>query len=320
MTLAGLDANAAITLMASMVAFVSVIGIALPMLRRERRAARVRAVLRDRFDPGAERNERVEAARRRRESAKVGAMRAVLDRLKLRGGTATRSLRTRLARAGWRGPAPLVTYAFAQVATPLAAAFLAGLVAFGADRPDVSATLKAAATVAAAAIGYLLPRVVLANAIQRRQQELRRGFPDALDLIVLCVEAGLSLDAAFGRVAKEMEDTAPVLAEEFGLVSAELALLADRRAAFLNLAERTGLEDFKSLVTALVQAEKYGTSLGTILRVLARENREQRMLRAENKAGRLPAILTVPMITFFMPSLFIVLLGPAVIQTIRAFQ
>jgi tight adherence protein C len=320
MSPAGIDLETAIVVAASLLAFTAAVGIALPLLERDRRAARIKAVTRRREELTAEQRERLEAIRRRRASAKVGLMKAVLDRLKLEGRTASRALRLKLARAGWRGQTPVVTYVFMQVVTPVAAALFAALVVFGAERADLSVATKIVATLLAAAAGFFLPRVIVANAIQRRQQELTRGFPDALDLLVLCVEAGLSLDAAISRVAAEMQDSAPVLAEEFGLTSAELALLGDRRAAFVNLAERTGLEDFKSLAVALNQAEKYGTSLGTILRVLARENRDHRMLKAENKAGRLPATLTVPMITFFMPALFIVLLGPALIQTIRTFQ
>jgi tight adherence protein C len=320
MSLAGIDLETAIIVTASLLAFTSVVGIALPLVERDRRAARVKAVIRRREELTAEQRDRLESARRRRASAQVGLMKAVLDRLKLQGRTASRALRLKLARGGWRGHAPVVTYVFMQVVTPAASALLAALVVFGADRAGLALSTQIFATLLAGAAGFFLPRIIVANAIQRRQQALARGFPDALDLLVLCVEAGLSLDAAIGRVANEMQDSAQVLAEEFGLTSAELALLGDRRAAFLNLAERTGLEDFKSLAVALNQAEKYGTSLGVILRVLARENRDHRMLRAENKAGRLPATLTVPMIAFFMPALFIVLLGPALIQTIRTFQ
>jgi tight adherence protein C len=320
MSFAGIDHNMAIMIAASLSVFASVVGLSLPFLRRDRLAARMKMIARRREELTSAQRARLQPARRRRAPTKIGLMKAVIDRLKLQGQTASRGLRSKLARAGWRGQTPMITYVFMQVVSPVSAGLLVGLFVFGAGRPDIAISVKLLATFVGALIGFFLPRIIVANMIQRRQTELTRGFPDALDLLVLCVEAGLSLDAAFSRVAVDLQDSAPVVAEEFGLTNAELALLGDRRAAFANLADRTGLEDFRSLTTALIQAEKYGTSLGVILRVLARENRDHRMLRAENKAGRLPATLTVPMMTFFMPVLFIVILGPAVIQTIRTFQ
>jgi tight adherence protein C len=316
----GIDLNSAVLITAGLCVFVTVAGTALPLMRNKRVAARLKAVTKRREELTTEQRARLNPGRRRRVNTRVGIMKAVLERLKLQGKTASQALRLQMARAGWRGQAPMVTYVFMQVATPTLFALYAAVVLFAAERTGISIGVKVIAIVVVVATGIYLPRIIVANAIRRRQRELARRFPDALDLLVLCVEAGLSLDAAFDRVANDMQDSAPILAEEFGITNAELSLLGDRRAAFTNLAERTGLEDFKSLAMALIQAERYGTSLGVILRVLARENRDQRMLRAENKAGRLPATLTVPMITFFFPALFIVMLGPAVIQTIRTFQ
>jgi tight adherence protein C len=173
---------------------------------------------------------------------------------------------------------------------------------------------------AAAVIGFFFPNIIVSNAIQKRQQELTRSFPDALDLLVICVEAGLSIEAAFSRVADEIAEACPPLAEELGLTTAELAFLGDRRQAFENLSDRTGLEGTKSLATSLIQAEKYGTPVALALRVLSQENREARMSKAEKKAGALPAQLTVPMILFFLPALFVVLIGPAIIQVIAQFK
>ncbi|MBV8535563.1 MAG: type II secretion system F family protein, partial [Alphaproteobacteria bacterium] len=172
----------------------------------------------------------------------------------------------------------------------------------------------------AAAIGYCLPTVLVSNAVGRRQQELQRAFPDGLDLTVICVESGLSLDAAFSRVADELDSSARALAEEIGLTTAELTFLSDRRQALENLAERTGTAPVKALVTALIQSERYGTPLGTALRVVSQESRDARMSKAEEKAASLPAKLTVPMVTFFLPVLFMVLIGPMIIQVIQAFH
>ncbi len=317
-----LDVNldAVIMVVAALAVFASIVGLALPLLQSDPLDSRLKHVTQRREDLSRQQKARLQQTRRQRAAGRVGLMKLVLDRLKLQGRTGSRSLRAKLARAGWRGQVPMITYVFMQLAVPLAFGLVTALFLFGANKPTPSFNVKLLICFAAAVIGFYGPRIIVANAIARRQQELTRNFPDALDLLVLCVEAGLSLDAAFSRVASDMQENSPVLAEEFGLANAELALLGDRRLAFLNLAERTGLDEYKSFAMALNQAERYGTALGVILRVLAKENRAARLSRAEEKAGRLPATLTVPMITFFLPVLFIVLLGPAVIQTIRTFQ
>jgi tight adherence protein C len=169
-------------------------------------------------------------------------------------------------------------------------------------------------------IGFYLPSILLTNAITRRQQDIQRKFPDALDLMVICVEAGLSLEAALGRVVEELGADAPALCEELGLTTAELAFLSDRRQALENLAERAGTQPIRSLVTALIQSERYGTPLGAALRVVSQESRDSRMAKAEEKAASLPAKLTVPMVSFFLPVLFMVLIGPTIIQVIRTFS
>ena len=173
---------------------------------------------------------------------------------------------------------------------------------------------RALILVGAMTVGAYLPKIMLANAIQKRQFAVARAFPDALDLMVICVDAGLSVESSLGRVVEELGMTAPELAEEFALTSAELAFLGDRRHAWENLAERTGLPQVKSLSTTLLQSEKYGTPVSQALKVLGQENRETRMSNAEKKAAALPAKLTVPMIVFFLPVLFMVIAGPAAIQ------
>ena len=169
---------------------------------------------------------------------------------------------------------------------------------------------------AAAVIGFFLPQILIKNKIQNRQKAIQIALPDALDLLIICVDAGLSMEAALHRVAKELQYQGPELSEELGLATAELAFLTDRRQAMLNLSERTGLPAIKALVTAMVQAERYGTAIGVSLRVLSEDQRDERMSRAEQKAGALPAQLTVPMIVFFLPVLFVVLLGPAIIKVL----
>jgi tight adherence protein C len=224
-----------------------------------------------------------------------------------------KELKRRLVQAGWRSNSAPVTFIFARLVLPIV---LAGIAAFYAYTifPDWIWQKKWAAIAIAALLGYLLPTLMLTNAVQKRQKTLTRAFPDALDLMVICVEAGMSIEAAFNKVSEEMAESAPLMAEEMGLTAAELAFLGDRRSAYENLAERTGLATFKSLTTTLLQSEKYGTPIAAGLRVIAQENRDARLNAAEKKAAALPAQLTVPMIIFFLPVLFVVIAGPAGIQ------
>ena len=177
--------------------------------------------------------------------------------------------------------------------------------------------VKIAAALAAAWLGMKLPHLFLKNLTKRRQLSIRRAFPDALDLLLICVESGMSIEVAFRRVSQEIGTQSIPLAEEFTLTTAELSYLQDRRTAYDNLATRTNLDGVKAVCTALVQAERYGTPLGTALRVLAQENRDMRMADAEKKAAGLPPKLTVPMILFFLPVLFVVILGPAFIRVME---
>jgi tight adherence protein C len=158
---------------------------------------------------------------------------------------------------------------------------------------------------------YKAPDIWLKNKVGKRSNAIRKGLPDALDLLVICAEAGLTVDAAFGRVAKELGKAYPELGDEFGLTAIELGFLNERRQAFENLAQRVDLEAVRGVVTTMIQTEKYGTPLASALRVLSAEFRNERMMRAEEKAARLPAIMTVPLILFILPTLFIVILGPA---------
>jgi tight adherence protein C len=177
--------------------------------------------------------------------------------------------------------------------------------------PDWSA-LRRYMTVAGTLVGsYKAPDIWLKNKVTKRSNAVRKGLPDALDLLVICAEAGLTVDAAFGRVAKELGKAYPELGDEFGLTAIELGFLAERRNAFENLATRVDLEAIRGVVTTMIQTEKYGTPLASALRVLSAEFRNERMMRAEEKAARLPAIMTIPLILFILPTLFIVILGPA---------
>jgi tight adherence protein C len=183
-------------------------------------------------------------------------------------------------------------------------------------------TLPPQMRIAAAAIGMVignyLPFVMLRNLISRRQTSIRRAWPDSLDLMLICVESGMAIEPAMQRVSREIGTMSVPLAEELALTVAELSFLPDRRKAFENLGKRTGMPQVKSVVTSLIQSERYGTPLGTALRVLAQENRDMRIAEAERKAAALPPRLTVPMMLFFMPVIFVVILGP-VVMTISKF-
>jgi tight adherence protein C len=176
-----------------------------------------------------------------------------------------------------------------------------------------------AASCGAAFVGFYLPNLFVENVITRRQDSIRKAFPDALDLLLICVESGMSIEAAFQKVAAEIGEESVELAEELGLTTAELSYLQERRMAYENLAKRTGLPGVKAVSTSLIQAERYGTPLGQALRVMAQENRDMRMSEAEKKAASLPPKLTVPMIVFFLPALFGVILGPAIIKATATF-
>lgn len=316
------DQTVIVPLVFSALAFLTVIALGLPWLQPDMFASRLKMIRRRREELSQQRRQRLEQQRPafRRMSGRVDFMRMVLEKLNLKNLTEQPELKRKLVRAGWRGPAPLITFTFLRLVLPIGAALVTALFLLGSTHLHLSTFLLSVICLVAAVAGYYLPTVLVTNAVTRRQQALQRSFPDGLDLTVICVEAGLSLDAAFSRVAEELGGNAQALAEELGLTTAELAFLNDRRQALENLAERTGTPSVKALVTALIQSERYGTPLGTALRVVSQESREARMAKAEEKAAALPAKLTVPMVTFFLPVLFAVLIGPTVIQVIKAFS
>ena len=221
---------------------------------------------------------------------------------------------TQLVMAGYRGHSPYITFLFFRAVVPLVFLILSATYVFGIAQMQQSLTIKLGICLIAVAIGLQGPMIFLKNAITKRQLSIRRAFPDALDLLLICIESGMSIEAAFRRVSVEIGVQSIPLAEEFTLTTAELSYLQDRKIAYENLAKRTGLDGVKSVCLALQQSERYGTPLGQSLRVLAQENRDMRMNEAEKKAAGLPPKLTVPMILFFLPVLFVVILGPTGIK------
>jgi tight adherence protein C len=221
----------------------------------------------------------------------------------------------KLRMAGYRGQGPVVTFVAAQVIIPglifVATTVFAFVVPKQVEYPFFA---KLSAVMAATLVGYYAPGLYVKNKVNKRQTAVRRAWPDALDLLLICVESGMGLESALAKVADEIVVQCPELAQEFTLMTAELSYLSDRHKAYENLAERIGLDAVKALVISLKQSEKYGTSLGQSLRVLAQETRDQRMSAAEKKAAALPPKLTVPMILFFLPVLFAIIMTPALIQ------
>jgi tight adherence protein C len=240
----------------------------------------------------------------------------VVDKFNLAKWVGQEEARLKLVQAGYRGQAPYVTYLFFRMVTPIcafAAALFYLFVVLDFNQPPL---VKFGIGIGAAYLGMHMPLMLLNNKIQRRQLSIKRAFPDALDLLLIGVESGMSVEAAFKRVSEEIGSQSVPLAEELTLTTAELSYLPDRRQAYENLGKRTDLDGVKSVCMALQQAERYGTPLGQTLRVMAQENRDMRMTEAEKKAAGLPPKLTVPMILFFLPVLFVVILGPAVIKVL----
>jgi tight adherence protein C len=299
---------------AAIFAFASIVTIGLPLLERDSLGQRLKAVAARREELRA----RHHAALNKRGSIRgvepVGFMKATLERFKLGNVLESEDTKEKLIRAGLRGQAPLIAFMFFRFVMPGVVFLVALFYLFVVTHFSWAPMVKVTASIAGALIGYYLPDLFVSNITTRRQTSIMRAFPDALDLMLICVESGMSIEGAFQRVASEIGQQSVEMAEELGLTTAELSYLADRRQAFENLAKRCGHSGVKAVATALNQAEKYGTPLGTALRVTAQENREMRMMEAEKKAASLPAKLTVPMIVFFLPCLFVVILGPAIMK------
>jgi tight adherence protein C len=238
----------------------------------------------------------------------------IVDRLNLSKQVDSDELTLTLRQAGYRGRSPIIAFLAIKHLAPVVMLLLSAFYVFVVLELQQAPAVKILLVIGAAGAGYFIPNLYVRNKIGKRQAEIRRSWPDALDLLLICVECGMGIDSCFRKVAEEIGRQSPELAEELSLTTAELSYLQDRRKAFENLGDRTGLDGVKAVVTSLVQSEKYGTSLGQSLRVLAQENRDMRMAEAEKKAAALPPKLTVPMIIFFLPVLFVVILSPAAIS------
>ena len=310
-----LDLHTLTMLFAAIAAIATVLTLAMPLLATDTLGKRMKAVALEREKMRQRERERmVQGSKASLRQSPKAFMKSAVDNFNLTKWVGQEAARPMLMQAGFRGQAPYVTYLFFRMIMPgvmLLGSLFYIFIVINLDYPPM---VKVGISIGCAYFGMYSPNLFLKNKIKRRQLSIKRAFPDALDLLLICVESGMSIEAAFRKVSDEIGTQSIPLAEEFTLTTAELSYLPDRRQAYENLAQRTGLEGVKAVCLALQQAERYGTPLATTLRVLAQENRDMRMSEAEKKAAGLPPKLTVPMIVFFLPVLFVVILGPAAIR------
>jgi tight adherence protein C len=303
---------------AAIAAVATVITLAMPLLATDTLGRRMKAVsverekMRQRERERLARGEKVSLRKTPKQY-----MLTIVEQFNLNKWLGQEEARALLLQAGYRGQAPYVGFLFFRLVMPAAMLVFSLFYVFVILQLDQPTAVKVGICLAATYFGMQLPGLFIKNKIAKRQLSIKRAFPDALDLLLICVESGMSIEAGFKKVSEEIGTQSIPLAEELTLTTAELSYLQERRQAYENLAKRTNIEGVKSVCMALQQAERYGTPLGQTLRVMAQENRDMRMSEAEKKAAGLPPKLTVPMILFFLPVLFIVILGPAAIRVME---
>ncbi|MBO0663689.1 type II secretion system F family protein [Jiella sp. MQZ9-1] len=315
----GLSSQFVLSAIVAIGVFTTLLAIAVPILAGNKLKSRMKAVALERDQIRARERARLASEKERgrglRQEHNRGFAGMVVERLNLRSALVDDKTVANLRAAGYRGQRPLTMFLFARVTIPLVFFAIAAFYIFGlgllASWPF---PVRLLVFLIAGYLGFYIPVILVNNTAQKRRQSIMQAWPDALDLLLICVESGSSIEAAFRRVAEEVGIQSIPLAEELTLLTAELSFLPDRKQAYDNLSSRTGLEGVKAVCTALIQAERYGTPISQALRVMAQENRDIRMNAAEKKAAALPPKLTVPMIVFFLPVLFVVILGPAVIR------
>jgi tight adherence protein C len=306
-----------VTILAFVCSFATILTVALPLLERDKSNQRMRVMALERDKLRAARLAEMAIQERngsnRLRQAPKGYIQQIVDSLDLKSKLDSDELRQKLKSAGYRGEGPVLTYMVFRVFIPPVLFLVALFYIFVVIELDYPPMIKVLIALGVGFFGFYMPNIFIQNITQKRQVSIEQAFPDSLDMLLICVQSGMSVEAAFGKVAREITVQSVELAEELSLTTAELSYLPDRRTAYENLAKRTGIEGVKSVCTALVQAERYGTPVGQALRVMAKENRDIRMNKAEQKAAALPPKLTVPMILFFLPVLFVAILCPAVI-------
>ncbi|WP_293498051.1 type II secretion system F family protein [Phenylobacterium sp.] len=311
------DPDNLLTLFVALVCFATIVSIATPMITRSTLETRLKSVS----------TRREELRRKSREALAVksngggtlrhtdeGLYKKVVDRLQLSRLLEDPKVVEKLAQAGFRGPRPVSTFYFFRFILPFVFAVTAALYLFFVNDFGMPPMNRVVCCFVGLTLGYYAPNIYISNVAQKRRESIVGAFPDSLDLLLICVESGMSIEAAIQKVSQEIGGASIELAEELTLLTAEISYLPERRMAYEGLAMRTNHPGIRSVTTAMIQAERYGTPLGAALRVMAKENRDMRLAFAEKKAAQLPAKLTVPMILFFLPVLFIVILGPAVLK------
>lgn len=313
-TLLGMNVFWVATLLAAVAVLATVFALYTVMTVRDPMAGRVKALneRREQLKAGIMATSGKRRAKLNQKNETTDRMRSLLSSLKVLQESQLKTAQSQLVQAGYRSRDLPVAVIFARLIMPIVIGGGVLVAVYGFGWKEDWTPLKRFMLIAVSLIGsYKAPDIFLSNKIAKRTQAIRKGLPDALDLLVICAEAGLTVDAAFHRVARELGKAYPELGDEFALTAIELGFLSERRQAFENLANRVNLDAVKGVVTTMIQTEKYGTPLASALRVLSAEFRNERMMRAEEKAARLPAIMTVPLILFILPVLFIVILGPA---------
>ena len=313
-----LQVEVIVTILIAMAAFATVLTLTSPMFENDKLKARMKTL-------GQER-ERLRTAQRialssgesrLRDRGKRDIASQLVEALNLRRIFEAEASRDLLRQAGMRSERQLVVFLAARFAVPIVLGVLVFVYSSTVFANRVSPPMRIGAAGIGLVFGYYIPTIFLKNLVTRRQASIKLAWSDALDLLLICVESGMAIEPAMQRVAREIGTASVPLAEEMTLTVAELSYLQERRKAYENLGKRTGLATVRSVVTSLIQSERYGTPLGTALRVLAQENRDSRMAEAEKKAAALPPKLTVPMILFFLPVIFVVILGPSIILVLK---
>lgn len=310
------DRSFQIALLVSLAAIGTIFTVLEPLLVKDKLKERMKSVSAHREQLRQQQRENLarKSASRLRTASPSGALKELVESLKLLEVFDADAARKKLMMAGYRGQGPVFTFMAARLGLPFVMAIVVGVYVYLLDGFQLDSFSRLLATIGGFLGGFYLPNIYITNVVNKRQQKVKLAWPDALDLLLICIESGMSVEAAFQKVSDEVGPNCAELAEELGLTTAELSYLQERKQAYVNLAERTGLDAVKAVVTALIQSEKYGTPLGQSLRVMAKESREIRMQEAERKAAALPPKLTVPMIGFFLPVLFAVIIGPAIMQ------
>ncbi len=310
------DRNFQIALLVSLAAIATIFTVLEPFLVKDKLKERMKSVTSYRDNLRQQQREMLarKTTAKLRTTSPQGLVKELVENLKLLEVFDAENARKKLMMAGHRGQGPVFTFMAARIGLPFVMAIFVGVYVYILEGFGLDSFGRLLVTIGGFLAGFYLPNLYISNAVAKRQQKVQSAWPDALDLLLICVESGMSIEAALQKVGEEVGPNCPELAEELGLTTAELSYLQERKRAYINLAERTGLESVKAVVTALVQSEKYGTPLGQSLRVMAKESRELRMQEAEKKAAALPPKLTVPMIGFFLPVLFAVIIGPAIMQ------